>query len=122
MKDFYFKSEENDTSFDPTAVDETNEIEQLLNQLKMLFFTNQGDVLGPGTSLGLNLDRLIFETNYNKFTILNNIKFQAGQYLVYDDSRYTLDYELQFFQGQVRDIALLTVFINSQQALKVKIV
>lgn len=119
MKDFYFKAD-NDISFNPEMVEEIDEIEQLISQLKMLFFTNQGDVL-KSLDLGLNLEKLIFETNYNKFTILNNIKFQVGQYLVYDQSKYKLDFELQFFQGSVRDIALLTVFINGQKSLEVGI-
>jgi hypothetical protein len=117
VKDFYFKGN-NDITFDSTRVDERDELEQLLSQLKMLFFTNQGDVL-KAISLGLNLERLIFETNYNKYTILNNIKYQTGQFLVYDDSKFDIDYELQFFQAQVRDIALLTVYINGQRYLDV---
>jgi hypothetical protein len=119
MVDLYFKNEF-DITYDEMMLEETSELQNLLSQLKMILFTNIGDVLGS-IGLGMNLEKLIFETNYNKFTIINILKNQIKRYLVYDNSKYSLDFDLNFIQGTVRDIAVLTIFINGQTALDLMI-
>lgn len=119
MIDFYFKGN-NDITFKDYILEESSELENIISQIKMLLFTNNGDVLGA-TSMGLNIEKLIFETNYNNFTILNNFKYQMGQFLVYDNNTYNIDYDLTFHKGTVRDIAIFHVMINGQRALDILI-
>jgi len=119
MIDLYFKGE-NDITFDEMLLEETTEIEMLLGQLKMILFTNIGDVLGS-INMGMSLEKLIFETNYSKFTIINILKQQIERYLVYDDKKYSVDFDLEFIQGTARDIGVLSIFINGQVALDLMI-
>lgn len=119
MKDLYFKSNI-DITYDSSKLLEDDRTQQLISQIKMLLFTNQGDVLGA-TEMGMNLERLIFETNYNKFQILNNLKFQMGQYLDYDENLFSIEFDLQFLKGTIRDVALLTLQINGQRSLDILI-
>lgn len=119
MVDLYFKNE-NDITYDELLLEETSELQILISQIKMLLFTNNGDVLGS-PSLGLNLETLIFETSYNKFIILNNLKTQIERYLVYDDKKYQVEYDIVFYRGTIRDIAILSILINGQNSLDIMI-
>lgn len=119
MKDLYFKNEA-DITFDEMLLEETSELEMLLSQIKMLLYTNIGDVLGS-INMGMSLEKLIFETNYSKYTIINILKNQIQRYLVYDDKKYNIDFDLVFIQGTIRDIGVLSIFINGQVALDLMI-
>lgn len=117
MLDIYFKNPD-DSSYSETELDTDSELDNLLAQIKMMIFTNSGNVLGA-PDLGLNIEQLIFETNYNKFTILNIIKNHQLNYLKYDRQRYRVDFDLEFIQGTVRDIGVLNIKINGQSLLDI---
>lgn len=117
MKDLYFKSDI-DITYDASKFVEDDRLQQLIGQIKMIIFTNHGEVLGS-TEMGLNLETLIFETNYNSKTIINNLKFQMSQFLKFDEDIFDIAYDIQFFQGTVRDMALLTITINGQRSLDI---
>lgn len=119
MNDLYFKAE-NDITYDASEIEENLDINNLLGQIKMLLFTNTGDVMGA-TDLGLNIDKLIFSTDYNKNIILANFKNQIRDYLRYDRSLYNVEFDLNFFKGTSRDIGVLSVDINGSRALDVLI-
>lgn len=117
MVDFYFKNQE-DISYKTGIFEETSEVQQLLGQIKMILFTNRGEVLGD-TSLGLNIERLIFETNVNKSVLMNTLNQQINMYLRYDRAKFDVSFNVDFYKGTVRDIAVLEVIINSQKVLDV---
>lgn len=119
MIDLYFKSE-NDITYDASKIEENSELQNLIAQIKMLIFTNTGNILGA-TDLGLNIDKLIFDTSYNKNIILANFKNQTRDYLKYDRSLYNVEYDINFFKGTSRDIGVLSVDINGQRALDILI-
>lgn len=119
MVDIYFKAE-NDITYDASELEENSDINNLIGQIKMLLFTNTGDVMGE-TYLGLNIEKLIFSTNYNKNVILANFKNQIRDYLKYDRNLYNVEFDLNFFKGTIRDIGVLTVNINGSRALDVLI-
>lgn len=117
MIDLYFKNE-NDMNFDDEMLDDETEIGNLTSQIRMILFTERGDVLGE-SGLGLNLESLIFESNLSKDKILSILARQVQLYLVYDTKKYEVTFDVEFFRGTVRDIALLKVFINSLVAMEV---
>lgn len=117
MVDFYFKFEE-DSSYNPTIIEETSEVQIILNQIKMLIFTQTGDVLGV-PNLGLNIQSLIYDTNYNKNVLLKSIKTQFDKFLKYNRESYRVDFDINFYNGTSRDIGVLTVVINNQNALDI---
>lgn len=119
MVDLYFKGP-NDITYNEFLSEENDELNQLIGQIKMILFTDQGTVLG-NLGFGANLQRLIFETNYNQYTILNNLKYQFSQYLNYDTDRFTINTDLKFFRGTLRDMALLTIDINAYRVLDILI-
>jgi hypothetical protein len=119
MVDIYFKAE-NDISYDASQLEENTDINNLISQIKMILFTNTGDVMGAN-NLGINLEKLIFSTDYNKNIILANLKHQIRDYLRYDRNLYNVQFDLNFFKGTIRDIGVLSVDINGSRALDVLI-
>lgn len=117
--DFYFKSPE-DSTYNSGQLEEDSNLQKLIAQIKMLIFTDTGDVLGS-PDLGLNIEKLIFETNYNKFNILTSLRSQTSKYLSYDRTKFEVDYDLEFFKGTKNDIGVFSVIINGQKALDVEI-
>lgn len=115
--DFYFKTPE-DSTYNSTKLEEDSELQNLISQIKMLIFTNNGDVLGV-PKLGLNIEKLIFETNYNKYNILSSLKNQTRDYLKYDRNKFNVEYDLEFYKGTNRDIGVFNVIINGQKALDI---
>lgn len=117
MIDLYFKNE-GDLNFDSEMLDDDTEIGNLTSQIRMLLFTERGEVFGEN-GLGLNLENLIFESNLSKNKVLNILNKQAQQYLVYDTNQYDVTFDIQFYKGTTRDIALLQVLVNSKIAMEV---
>ena len=117
MIDLYFKND-TDMNFDDEMLDDDTEIGNLTSQIRMLLFTERGEVFGEN-ALGLNLENLIFESNLSQNKILNILNKQAQQYLVYDTKQYDVSFDIQFYKGTVRDIALLQVLVNSKIAIEV---
>ncbi len=119
MIDLYFKNE-NDLSYNSLELEETTDLGNLISQIKMLLFTNRGEVLGT-TTLGINLENLIFETKVSKEKIINLLNKQCSDFLVYDEKQYSIRFDLEFYKGNVRDIAVLNVIINDMIAMDVVI-
>lgn len=101
------------------TLEQSSEIEALLGQIRMLLFTKQGDVLGSYT-FGYNLEDNLFLFNLNENDLRNKL-LEAIWYHCPDAKDYNVDAVVQFFQGTVRDICLIDIYIDSQKLLGVLI-
>lgn len=106
---------------DPFYMDDmlesSDEIEALIGEIKNILYTRQGDVLGSYT-FGFNLEDSLFLFNLNE-TQLRTKLLDAITYYCPDAQSYSLDITVQFFQGTVRDICLIDIFIDGQKTLGV---
>jgi hypothetical protein len=87
----------------------TQPVEICVGQLKMLLLTNKGEVLGD-PKFGLNLEDLVFSLDLSEKTIRDEINLGLTTYvpLFAQLGGY---FNLKFYQGTERDIALIDFYI-----------
>lgn len=108
MREIYNR-DPSDGSYNPYQVETTDPIEICKGQIKMILFTNRGEVLGD-PSFGLNLEDLIFNLNLSESNIRKEIDMFLITYVPIF-GKLGGSYDLKFYQGKDRDIAFLDFFI-----------
>ena len=79
FRDIYIKSEE-DPGFRPDQVEVYDELEAVLQQIKMTLFTNTGEVLGE-PDFGLQVEKYLFEFSINPFLLTNEATSQINKFV-----------------------------------------
>jgi hypothetical protein len=118
LKELYMR-DPSDPLYVDNVLEQSSEIETLLAEIRMIMFTKQGDVLG-NYSFGYNLEDYLFLFNLNE-TELRTRLIDAIFYYCPDARKYSVDLTVQFFQGTVRDICLIDIFVDGQKSLGVLI-
>lgn len=106
-----------DPNYDPHQVQTNGEIEMLITQIQTILFTNTGEVMGEN-SFGCDLEKYIYEFNSSGHNIKSMIVDQINKYCPLAD-KYSLDVEVEFMRGEVRDIAFIDITIDSRYAIKI---
>lgn len=116
--EFYIKSSD-DPNFDPTKLQSTSEIAQLLAQLEVVLFTNKTEVLGaPG--FGCGIENMIFELNYNTSQLKGEIDRQIQKYVPLA-KKHNVTTTVEFLSGTARDAIFIDVIIDAQYQIQVVI-
>jgi len=106
-----------DPNYDPVQVQTNSEIEMLITQIQTVLFTNGGEVMGQHR-FGCDLETLIYEFNANGHDIRAKITEQLAAYCPLAQ-KYNVDVEIEFMQGEVRDIAFIDITIDSKYGIKI---
>jgi phage baseplate assembly protein W len=116
--DFYVRTK-GDPNYDKTKIHSESELAQLIGQLETMLFTNRGEVMGE-PEFGANLNDLVYSLNYNEGQIQNVIDDQVEKYIPLA-KKYNLQTTVQFYKGNVRDIAKIDITIDSKYQVGVYI-
>ena len=116
--DFYVRVK-GDPNYDPYKVHSESELAQLIGQLETMLFTNKGDVMGD-PEFGANLEDLVYALNYNESQIQQVIDDQVDKYIPLA-RKYKLQTTVEFYKGNVRDIAKIDIIIDSKYQVGVYI-
>jgi hypothetical protein len=106
-----------DPGYQPTQLTTSNALEAFLTKLRMIIFTNKGDILGH-YDLGLDLEIMLFELNFNSGDLTREFNNQIGLYAP-DCINYNINIEVNFVPGSVRDIAYIDIYIDGTKYLGV---
>lgn len=98
LSDPYYKSD---------ILEINDEAEMILGQIKMMLFTNRGEILGA-PDFGANLEEYLFTFNVNEFSLRSMLMDQTMKFIPLAD-KYQVDYDIKFARGTVRDICLIDV-------------
>jgi len=79
LRDFYIRPE-SDPAHRPEQLEVTDDIESLLQQIKMTLFTNKGEVLGE-PDFGLEVEKYLFEFNVNPHLLTKEAYSQLDRYV-----------------------------------------
>jgi len=116
--DFYVRTN-GDPNYDPTKIHSESEVAQLIGQIETLLFTNRGEVLGE-PEFGANLEDLVYSLNYNELQVKELIETQMQRYVPLA-RKYNTKIVVNFYKGEVRDIAQITIEIDSKYQVGVYI-
>jgi len=116
LKEIYCRNE-NDPFYVNRILETKDPIEALLTKLRMILFTKRGEILGE-PDLGLDLDSMLFQLNYNGFQIQRDFYAQIGKYCP-EAKNYKIVIEVNFVPGTVRDICYIDIYIDGTKYLGV---
>ena len=84
LKDIYAIPEE-EPRYKDNVLEITGELDEIIQQVDMILFTNKGDVLCM-PEFGCNLGRYLFDTSYNENLIKQIIMNQINSFIYLDGS------------------------------------
>jgi len=116
LKEIYCRNY-TDPYYNYTVLETNDPLEALLTKIRMIIFTNRGEVLGY-PDLGLDLEILLFELNFNAYQIQNDLYAQIGNYCL-EAPNYNINIEVNLVPGTVRDIAYIDIYIDGTKYLGV---
>ena len=112
LKDIYAIPEE-EPRFNENVIEITSELDEIIQQVDMILFTNKGDVLCM-PEFGCNLGRYLFETSFNE-TIIKQIIMNQIYNFIYLDGSYKVDVDVKFVKWDFNVAMVVDLNINGRK-------
>lgn len=103
-----------DSNYREDLLEISNEKDVLVQQIKMLFDTSNGEVIGE-PNFGIGLEDMLFEFNLNENQLKRRILDQIHAYC--DIDKFEINVEIKFFKGSIRDAAQIDLFIDGKKSV-----
>jgi hypothetical protein len=116
LKEIYCRNV-NDPGYKPNQLETGNALEALLSKIRMIIFTNKGEVLGA-PDFGLSLEEQLFELQVNTNQLQEAFYNQLANYAS-EAGRYDVRIEVVFQRGEVRDFCFIDIYIDGTKLLGV---
>jgi len=112
LKDIYVIPEE-EPRFKEDVLEVTSELDEIIQQVDMILFTNKGDVLCM-PEFGCNLGRYLFDTTFNEQQIRQIVIDQINNF-IYMDGSYKVDVDVQFVKWDYNVAMVVDLNINNKK-------
>ena len=115
IKEIYIR-DENDPYFEPGIIDYSNEMENIVSQIKMILGTRKGQVLGD-YDFGVDLEYMVFNTKVAANEVKKKIDEQISLYVKHSP-KITITTDVNFGDsGLGYDYAVIDIYINGGKAI-----
>ena len=115
IKEIYIRDEK-DPFYDPNMIDYSNEVEQVISQIRMILGTKPGEVLG-NYHFGIDLEYVVFNTKKSAEKLAEEISEQIKTY-VYCGDNIHVDVEVNFGDsGKGYDYGVIDILINGSKSI-----
>jgi len=104
----------NDPNYKANQLETNDEIEMLLGQLRMILFTNRGEVLGA-PDFGVNLEEALFSLDFNEYSLRSMLHDQIMKFCPLAE-KYRVRFDVVFAKGTIRDICLIDIYVDGSKA------
>ncbi len=115
IKEIYFR-DPTDPKYRPNKLETSEELESVLNKIRMILFTRKGEVLGY-PDLGLDLDDFVFDFNFNENLLRS--KFYSQIYKYIPDRTYLIELDTSVTTDGVQNYVNLYIKVNNQPVIGV---
>lgn len=112
LRDIYAIPEE-EPRYKDNVLEITGELDEIIQQVDMILFTNKGDVLCM-PDFGCNLGRYLFDTTYNEQLIKQIIMSQIRSF-IYLDGSYNVDVDVSFIKWDFNVAMVVDLNINNKK-------
>jgi len=112
LRDIYAIPEE-ESRYKENALEITGELDEIIQQVDMILFTNKGDVLCM-PEFGCNLGRYLFDTSFNESHIKQIIMEQIRNF-IYLDGSYNVDVDVKFVKWDFNVAMIVDLNINNKK-------
>lgn len=113
LREIYFR-DPSDNKFNNSSLEVNSKLEALLNKIRMILFTNRGEVLGY-PDLGMDLDDYIFKFGISENVLRDRFYSQIARYIPERD--FKIDIDFSFETDGVKDIIYLFITVDKQRML-----
>lgn len=105
-----------------SKLETTNEIEQILQRIRVILGTSKGDVLGD-FGFGCDIKKYIFSMDMDTDELQDYIETQIMQYANIDTSKYTISVKVSYGKDRYNrsDYAVIDIYINQNKYMGVVI-
>lgn len=117
LRDIYMRNED-DPKFVVNKIEENDMVDDLVQQLMMLFATSKGEVIAY-PQYGINLEDLLFEFELDRDRIVEELDYQFSQYIKPYFPGYKIEFDLNVNESEVQRAMILDIYINSKLSLKI---
>lgn len=115
IREIYIRDEK-DPNFEPGIIDYSNEMENVISQIKMILGTNKSEVLGS-YDFGVDLEYMVFNTKISAEEVQRNIEDQISTYVIHSD-KISISTAINFGDsGLGYDYAIIDIYINGGKAI-----
>lgn len=122
IREIYIRSTDDQNYRGPRVVDFEDDIEAIITQIKVLFGTSKGQILGS-YNFGVGLEDLVFETNYTGADLEDKINEQIGLYIAPSFPKHDINAKVQFGHHEDGyDYALIDIFIDELNVVGIQVV
>ena len=109
----------NTNQYKEKTIEITDDIETILQRIRMVLGTRKGIVLGD-TDFGMNIEDYLFDMNFSEEKIRKEILYQIAKYVSPTvGPRYSIDVKVNFGKNTVEgyDYMVIDIYINQQKLL-----
>jgi hypothetical protein len=115
LREIYIR-DENDPHYDPSMIEYTNEVENVISQIRMILGTKPGDRRGD-YNFGIDLEYIVYNTKKSAEELADKIREQIKMY-VYHGDKISVDVEVSFGDsGLGYDYGVIDILINGTKAI-----
>jgi len=118
LREIYFR-DPSDPKFINGFLEINDKKEALISKLRMIVYTNRGEVLGE-PELGLDLESYLFETNFNELVIRDRFYAQLAKYIP-EHPEYEIDVSFSTQSDGVKDTIFMYVTLNEEKVIGLEI-
>lgn len=102
-----------------SKIETTDELEQILQQIRVVLGTKRGQVLGS-YNFGIDLQQYLFNYNQSQAQILYNVNTTLAQWVKFDEKKYTVYADVAFGKNNnddTSDYAVIDIIVNQNKCL-----
>ena len=118
LREIYFR-DITDLKFSPDYMEISDKIEALLSKIRMLLYTNRGEVLGE-PDLGMDLESYLFEPGLNESVLRDRFYAQLAKY-VPEHVDYSIDCSFDTQSDGFSNTAFMYILINNEKVLGIQV-
>ena len=111
LREIYFR-DDTDPKFKWELLETNSKLEAVLNKIRMILFTQRGEVLGE-PNLGMNLEDYLFTFNFDASEIKTKFNAQVNQYIP-EQSEFNISMDVSFETDGVQNYCYLYIYVNQQ--------
>lgn len=115
--EIYVKNLEDDTDYDASVLEISDEIDIYMNQIRNIFSAEEGQIMGA-TDMGLGLGNYVFESKISAERLREIIVAQIQRYSSYY-SKYNTQIDVKFAKGTIRDMAVIDITVANKRKMKI---
>lgn len=116
-RDLYLR-DSTDSKYSYLGLESTLPLENVISKVKMILFSNKGDVLGD-PEFGMNLEDYVFDKDFPEEVIKRKFNAMVAEYI--PNTNYMIALDIKHATDGYINIAYLNISIDGNKVLSIKI-